>query len=345
MFKEKTVLILGAGASRHYGYPTGEELIDEIIEAIEAYEGERVYKSETLLKRYLTHHDPLSIDRFLTSYSSNEELVDLGKQFIAEVLLRKEDPELMNRRRRQEINGEKEKAISNNWYRFLAHKLSPANRNFGTIIHNLENLYIITFNYDVSLEYFIYSRYQNSPIFDDEQKELFFSTISNNINHIYGCIAPYKWQNLESTTDCRENNAYGDLKSSQTCWIDASQYANNIHAMGMDRENDSVRQRAEKAKEKISGAQKLYILGFGFNEDNVSLLDLSNTTQNIHSSNIFITNYGNSKRIDSAIKTIFKNENFGSKGSEKHIQARSSIEHINISNQNVYQALADDFHW
>src|ERR1700730_14065344 len=32
MFKEPTVFILGAGASWHYGYPTGEALVKKVIE-------------------------------------------------------------------------------------------------------------------------------------------------------------------------------------------------------------------------------------------------------------------------------------------------------------------------
>src|SRR5437763_1340176 len=32
MFANKTVFILGAGASWHYGYPTGEELVKKVIE-------------------------------------------------------------------------------------------------------------------------------------------------------------------------------------------------------------------------------------------------------------------------------------------------------------------------
>ena len=31
MFKAKTVVVLGAGASWHYGYPTGEELVKQVI--------------------------------------------------------------------------------------------------------------------------------------------------------------------------------------------------------------------------------------------------------------------------------------------------------------------------
>src|SRR5579859_2195639 len=31
MFRKKTVFILGAGASTHYGYPTGEKLVEQVI--------------------------------------------------------------------------------------------------------------------------------------------------------------------------------------------------------------------------------------------------------------------------------------------------------------------------
>src|SRR5277367_324962 len=32
MFKRKTALVLGAGASWHYGYPTGEDLVKKVIQ-------------------------------------------------------------------------------------------------------------------------------------------------------------------------------------------------------------------------------------------------------------------------------------------------------------------------
>jgi hypothetical protein len=34
MFKNSTVFILGAGASWHYGYPTGEELVKKVLEKV-----------------------------------------------------------------------------------------------------------------------------------------------------------------------------------------------------------------------------------------------------------------------------------------------------------------------
>ena len=37
MIEEKTVLILGAGASMEYGFPSGEELIEDIINYLDGF--------------------------------------------------------------------------------------------------------------------------------------------------------------------------------------------------------------------------------------------------------------------------------------------------------------------
>jgi hypothetical protein len=39
MFINKTVFILGAGASWHYGYPTGEELVEQVREKARVFHG------------------------------------------------------------------------------------------------------------------------------------------------------------------------------------------------------------------------------------------------------------------------------------------------------------------
>src|SRR5438445_12091565 len=37
MFESQTVIVLGAGASCHYGYPTGEELVQRVINCTQAF--------------------------------------------------------------------------------------------------------------------------------------------------------------------------------------------------------------------------------------------------------------------------------------------------------------------
>jgi hypothetical protein len=47
MFTNKTVFILGAGASWHYGYPTGEELVKQVIKRCELAENSSTARCKT----------------------------------------------------------------------------------------------------------------------------------------------------------------------------------------------------------------------------------------------------------------------------------------------------------
>jgi hypothetical protein len=127
MFINKTVLILGAGASWHYGYPTGEELVEKVREKARVFHGycskicqqnhasaisqvpkflrrntagkfpdglpgmrrawEAARDEADALVQRLTAVDPLVIDYFL---GHNPDLQDIGKFTIAWVLLERE---------------------------------------------------------------------------------------------------------------------------------------------------------------------------------------------------------------------------------------------------------------
>ena len=122
MFFNKTVFILGAGASWHYGYPTGEDLVRKVIAkaqvASEYFQDAMTNASASVsrpqyvarrspmsmpdglagarkdwdsaskecddLVRRLNSVDPLVIDYFL---GQNPHLADIGKLMIAWVLL------------------------------------------------------------------------------------------------------------------------------------------------------------------------------------------------------------------------------------------------------------------
>jgi hypothetical protein len=158
MFENPTVFIRGAGASWHYGYPTGEGLVKEVIakaHVARSYFGsilnndtvENVHRPnyisrhssgpppggvdmkeewadasrecEDLIDR-LTAVDPLVIDYFL---GQNQHLGDIGRFCIAWVLLEREavflPPSGWNVNRR----GQTTPFPPDNWCRFLVHKL------------------------------------------------------------------------------------------------------------------------------------------------------------------------------------------------------------------------------
>src|SRR6516164_8139607 len=53
MIKNNTVFVLGAGASWHYGYPTGEELVYAIIKMAAKFEGYCRFRCTESMTSYL----------------------------------------------------------------------------------------------------------------------------------------------------------------------------------------------------------------------------------------------------------------------------------------------------
>ena len=126
MFRENTVFITGAGASWHYGYPTGDKLIKDMVEAAlllerfhnyiqknAAYNIPRYYRDRLSLEGDTNISDkaeaaasecrrfyamvnvqkPLIIDYFL---GQNPSLAHIGKFLIAWVILKCEPLEEKN---------------------------------------------------------------------------------------------------------------------------------------------------------------------------------------------------------------------------------------------------------
>lgn len=136
------VLVLGAGASAPYGFPTGKQLVDDIcqqfpdaFERLDAYGSapqERKAKAVDFVEK-LQDSACVSIDEFLANHATNAEVVLLGKIAIANALLPKEDEERLRR--------------TKDWYQLL----------IDWWWKKRKTLVVITFNYDRSFEQAFYS--------------------------------------------------------------------------------------------------------------------------------------------------------------------------------------------
>jgi hypothetical protein len=225
MFRAKTVIILGAGASWHYGYPTGEELVKRVIGKAEiarqyftSYSSNSAaplanrprivfgdnpavpkngnaglktqwvtatQKCQELIER-LNATDPLVIDYFI---DHNRDLEDIAKLCIAWVILEREFVSIRygGNENRREILKKNHTPVdlyggSDNWYRFLLHKLTSGCPNGGTLLSN--NVTFVTFNYDVSLEIALYRGLTHLARFSDYAEQ--FITDNDRILHVYG---------------------------------------------------------------------------------------------------------------------------------------------------------------
>jgi len=237
VLKEKVCLVLGAGASIDCGFPTGRDLIYLIVqEAKSAKKGSRsmyfealdqiikrvpeterflnftqgIPSSERLFEIYasvLENSYPASIDEFAATNQTRffKEITKLG---IAIVLNQFESQANTFEFEESEIGRNdtktKIKIPKQNWYQQLWHHISSGCDNLEQLKNSLSNLRIITFNYDRSLEHFLYCCALNMyRMFfwdsfgfektDADQFDIFFKE-NLTIDHVYGQLGQLKWQ-------------------------------------------------------------------------------------------------------------------------------------------------------
>jgi hypothetical protein len=150
-----TVLILGAGASCPYGFPTARELKTLICEAF----SHPTAKAGQFLGAN-TSHSPDEFfefrDAFLKTGQSSvdaflehrREFLEVGKLAMAYCLIPYEDERRLY---------QPDENRGRDWYGYLSEKLNATFEEFGN-----NKLSIITFNYDRSLEHFLLNSLHNS---------------------------------------------------------------------------------------------------------------------------------------------------------------------------------------
>lgn len=177
MFVNETVFVIGAGASWHYGYPTGERLVSEVVDLAKRY---RNYCSARLRAGVNVDDMPLhllarstkpTIDGFVTTWHQevalcselidslvqmeplvidyflgwNPDLHDLGRMIIAGCLLERQTLGAPDK------NVDRGGVAGNdNWIRFITHELLIGVSESSDLRKN--RVHFVTFNYDRSLE-------------------------------------------------------------------------------------------------------------------------------------------------------------------------------------------------
>jgi hypothetical protein len=152
MINQKTTLILGAGASQEFGYPTGEGLYNKICEITQ----KKTTEYNTLLDLTKTPYDIeefgeallnsglYSVDEFL---QSRKQFNYIGKCAIALALIPYEDKDKLT------------KGGSNNWYK---HLFTEMKKDCDETNFEKNKVSFITFNYDRSLEQFLFTSFKHS---------------------------------------------------------------------------------------------------------------------------------------------------------------------------------------
>ncbi|MCX5817334.1 MAG: hypothetical protein NTX75_14035 [Proteobacteria bacterium] len=256
MITNNTVFILGAGASSSYGYPTGAELRRRICSEYATKLNNlltgniiiddnnpftEVHESIKLATAF-RESDIKSIDRFL---AINPEFSDIGKMAIAMLILDAEKTDIFRDN------------LEDNWYFYLYNKMidtfttGEAYKWFG-----VNKITFITFNYDRSLEYYLFSRLK-SLYYKISDSEIIEQINKIPIYHVYGQVDDLPWQG--------GNKQYGSTYK-----------YNDIHSI-KDRIKvifERTDTEIEYIRAAIGQAELIYFLGFGYDKINMKAIGL-----------------------------------------------------------------------
>ena len=181
----KRQVILGAGSAKNddgSGYPLGSELLEMVCDLSDINPQDYSQNIDaTAIKKFaqnLQDNFYTSIDTYIARCS---EQADIGRCLIAEII--------------KSYGHQKIK-----WYGNLLPLIFPAadladdlDKKIKKIEERIEDLEIITFNYDLSLEKFIWDNltkiYIKGNLVADKKIEEIFNKICKKIIHVYGAIA------------------------------------------------------------------------------------------------------------------------------------------------------------
>ncbi len=269
MITQQTVFILGAGASAPYGYPTGaglkklicyesEELLDQLIPIADDSFESMWQKDQT---DAIKIHTPKFIekfsqapgdfiDRFLETNAKVPFIPETGRTLIALSILDAE-------KKSKFLSDEDGKDIALDWYKELFLLMDENLRGPDAYLEFKKNkVNFITFNYDRSLEYFLYNSLKETYGSIDLRKHKPLDLIPFKFIHVYGKIDNFPWEDpagFEYRTEYRVR--------------DILSVANNIKLIH-ERDDEFL----NEIKELVREAKNIFFLGFGYDEDNMNAL-------------------------------------------------------------------------
>lgn len=246
-----TVLVFGAGVSCSFGYPSGIELRNNIINNLDlnsgCYNEIREFGFDdvdiTAFRSAFRDSGKESVDAFL---EHRVDFLEIGKAAIAQELLKWESAGILS------INKQGE-----NLYFYLFKHLNASPEEFSQ-----NKLAIVTFNYDRSFEQFLFSALKNSYGLTDERTAEMLKHLP--VIHVHGHLGLFPWQGVGG-------RKYGgaDAGFQVESLRRASKGIKIIHEKFDTAEEDPEFRRAH---DYIRQAQRLIFLGFGYDKTNLRRL-------------------------------------------------------------------------
>jgi hypothetical protein len=307
MFEDKTVFVIGAGASAEFGLPVGLKLLENIKEnSLFEFEygnnpskGNRVvfdaivsrYGSQATFKEVFKTLGDIargvetagSIDEYINRYSDDEMIAELGKLLISYSILEAERKSTMMATARvsqQPVNWE---STNKTWIAQFARILFDGVK--ANAIERIgEGLTVICFNYDRCIEYYL----------------------EHAVMRAYRGVDQKTARNIVSRIEIL--HPYGSLGHLGQIRFGAPPETANLYEISQNliTWSESIEDRQpqlERIRGHISEAKNLVFLGFAFANQNMKLLDPNATQLNSRYVDIYSTGYGLTDDIEVKLKT------------------------------------------
>ena len=284
MFKTKTVIVVGAGASCEAEIPDGRGLTSRIANRVamqvEHYQvkpndwtyktaidhamqasGESDFNPYLQASRLIQRAMPqvTSIDNFIDMHRADKRVGLCGKLAIGQCILQAEGESLLKVEQGNVYNTIDFIRAGGTWFnRFV--QLLTQNCTTDDLAKRLRTITFIVFNYDRCIEHFIFRSLQNVYQLDAEQAAALMTNLT--IYHPYGRVGRLPWE--KSTTG--QSIGFGDKATAEQL------LKLSLELKTFSEELDSASKDIASIREAIVQAPTIVFLGFGFHQQNVDLI-------------------------------------------------------------------------
>lgn len=302
MLKSKTLLIVGAGASKEAALPIGIELMPAILKSVKIeFQAHWSPKMEDELRRALKvqettrnrdlnneiHHYAnayramaeglklsISIDNYLDAHRDDHYIQVLGKIGIVMAILQAESRSHLSINDKNECDVSR---VSQTWYAELF-KIMNEGVPSTSLDRFFSKLEIISFNYDRCIEHFFERALRSYYGVDADKAAGVASKLR--IYHPYGRVGALPWQMPNQSTQ------FGSMEAHAAEII---RLAAQIKTFTERQDDDELVRRMKQA---VESAETIVFLGFAFHPQNLELIA---PNQAARAKRVFASAYGMSK--------------------------------------------------
>lgn len=334
MFEQPTVIITGAGSSMEFGLPSGKDIFQalrhearnvdfnyfissgnekvptsldylptesftfsNLINAVNAGSTLNLRSQILNINSTIDLQCDDSIDEYLfnnSSYNQIGKLLSIWRLYCSlyQTAFNQERREILSLRSSHMYSVDSMYGTSRSWIASLADKIKQGCLSVDDLKKN--KLSILTFNYDSYIEEGLRSLLTASERFS-ELKDLDFIDII----HINGKL------NLTPTFDMIWSHHDQKMIASKKPYLEIEENTKNIFMVN-EVISEEIKASRTKAKELLAMSEKIFILGFAFDPNNVSTVGLSK----LHpAQNLYALNYDGDIQLSNRIKSIGVNNN------------------------------------